>query len=163
MPAKPATSGLSRTCAGRDQPVHRAAHGAWKRAENPGSSSPRRAASSSWHNLHVTAHGHQNINPKFDAFPGLRWTRTCSPRGRWGAPDPAGGRRMHEPRETGTMQNRVRMVALPAGQEPADPLAAGRAVVLGHPGGRGPARMPHNWQWAAGHGRRTHTSHFHNA
>ena len=159
VPAKPATSGLSPHLRWGEISPYTVWHTALERAENPGKFLTEVGwREFSWYNLYVHPDmATENINPKFDAFPWPPLDEDVLAAWQMGRRDPAGGRR--DARAVGDRDHaepRAHGGGLPAGQEPADRLAPGRAVVLGHPGGRGPREQ--SAQLAVGgrlrHGRR---------
>ncbi|RLY93852.1 deoxyribodipyrimidine photo-lyase [Kocuria tytonicola] len=156
MPAKPATSGLSPHLRWGEISPHTVWHTALHRAENPGKFLTELGwREFSWYNLYVyPGMATRNINPKFDAFP---WppldedALAAWQQGRTGIPLVDAG--MHELWETGTMQNRVRMVVAS--------LLSKNLLIDWRLGEQwfwdtlvdaDPASNPHNWQWVAGCG-----------
>ncbi|RLZ04121.1 deoxyribodipyrimidine photolyase [Kocuria tytonicola] len=156
VPAKPATSGLSPHLRWGEISPHTVWHTALHRAENPGKFLTELGwREFSWYNLYVhPGMATRNINPKFDAFP---WppldedALAAWQQGRTGIPLVDAG--MHELWETGTMQNRVRMVVAS--------LLSKNLLIDWRLGEQwfwdtlvdaDPASNPHNWQWVAGCG-----------
>ena len=156
VPAKPATSGLSPHLRWGEISPYTVWHTALERAENPGKFLTEVGwREFSWYNLYVHPDmATENINPKFDAFP---WppldeeVLAAWQMGRTGIPLVDAG--MHELWETGTMQNRVRMVVAS--------LLAKNLLIDWRLGEQwfwdtlvdaDPASNPHNWQWVAGCG-----------
>ncbi|WP_290658048.1 deoxyribodipyrimidine photo-lyase [Kocuria sp.] len=156
VPAKPATSGLSPHLRWGEISPHTVWYRALSRAENPGKFLTELGwREYAWYNLHIHPDmATRPINPKFERFP---WppldddALAAWQRGRTGIPLVDAG--MHELWETGTMQNRVRMVTAS--------LLAKNLLIDWRLGEQwfwdtlvdaDPASNPHNWQWVAGSG-----------
>lgn len=156
VPAKPATSGLSPHLRWGEISPHTVWYTALSRAENPGKFLTELGwREYAWYNLYIHPDmATRPINPKFERFP---WppldqdALAAWQRGRTGIPLVDAG--MHELWETGTMQNRVRMVTAS--------LLAKNLLIDWRLGEQwfwdtlvdaDPASNPHNWQWVAGSG-----------
>ncbi|KHE73436.1 deoxyribodipyrimidine photolyase [Kocuria marina] len=156
VPSKPATSGLSPHLRWGEISPHTVWYTALSRAENPGKFLTELGwREYAWYNLYVHPDmATRPINPKFERFP---WppldedALAAWQRGRTGIPLVDAG--MHELWETGTMQNRVRMVTAS--------LLAKNLLIDWRLGEQwfwdtlvdaDPASNPHNWQWVAGSG-----------
>ncbi|MBD2765913.1 deoxyribodipyrimidine photo-lyase [Kocuria sp. cx-455] len=155
-PAKPATSGLSPHLRWGEISPHTVWHTALHRGGNPGTFLTEIGwREFSWYNLYIHPDMAQRpINPKYEHFP---WPEldedalAAWQRGRTGIPLVDAG--MHELWETGTMQNRVRMVVAS--------LLAKNLLIDWRLGEQwfwdtlvdaDAASNPHNWQWVAGCG-----------
>ena len=156
VPAKPATSGLSPHLRWGEISPHTVWYRALSGAENPGKFLTELGwREYAWYNLYIHPDmATRPINPKFERFP---WppldddALAAWQRGRTGIPLVDAG--MHELWETGTMQNRVRMVTAS--------LLAKNLLIDWRLGEQwfwdtlvdaDPASNPHNWQWVAGSG-----------
>ena len=156
VPAKPATSGLSPHLRWGEISPHTVWYRALSGAENPWKFLTELGwREYAWYNLYIHPDmATRPINPKFERFP---WppldddALAAWQRGRTGIPLVDAG--MHELWETGTMQNRVRMVTAS--------LLAKNLLIDWRLGEQwfwdtlvdaDPASNPHNWQWVAGSG-----------
>ena len=156
VPAKPATSGLSPHLRWGEISPHTVWYTALSGAENPGKFLTELGwREYAWYNLYIHPDmATRPINPKFERFP---WppldddALAAWQHGRTGIPLVDAG--MHELWETGTMQNRVRMVTAS--------LLAKNLLIDWRLGEQwfwdtlvdaDPASNPHNWQWVAGSG-----------
>lgn len=155
-PAKPVTSRLSPHLRWGEISPYTVWHTALHRGGNPGKFLTELGwREFSWYNLYVHPDmAERPINPKYERFPwpGLDEDALAAwQRGRTGIPLVDAG--MHELWETGTMQNRVRMVVAS--------LLAKNLLIDWRLGEQwfwdtlvdaDAANNPHNWQWVAGCG-----------